>query len=149
MRKKRQKHIAHEFNGSCFWIGYMCPSHKFVQEEEQEKNYIILSKMISNDNYYLLLINEDTNEICIAKLVYISGWVQITKLSSKKVLENKSTFKNWLKDINHEADRYKYMIKYVLTEDGKIELRNTDYREGHNEPCVSIRFKRVWKCFQY
>jgi len=127
----------------------MCPGHKFFQEEQQEKDYIIISKMICNGNYYLLLINEDTNEICIAKLVYSSRWVQITKLSSKKVLENKSTFKNWLKDINHEAGQCNYMIKYVLKEDGKIELRNTDYREGHNDPYVSIQFKRIWKCFQY
>lgn len=137
MRKQRQQRVA-----SYCYLG------NSVEPEESRKRYTIISKMVKDDNYYLLLANEASNEVCIGKAVY-SGYVKVVALSSKKVLKDKDTFKKWLKDINHELSEYKYMVKYVLTEEGKIECRNTDYRCDIKLPRIVHNWHTVYKSFQY
>jgi len=137
MRKQRQQRVARTFNS-----GYS------VEEEESRKRYTIISKMIKNGDYYLLLANENSNEVCIGKAVY-SGYVKVIILSSKKVLEDKVIFRKWLKDINHEMNKYKNMVKYVLTEYGKIECRNTDYRGEYKLPRILHNWDLVYKRFEY
>lgn len=142
MRKQRQQRVARTFNRGYFCLGYS------VEEEERKKRYTIISKMVKNGDYYLLLANENSNEVCIGKAVY-SGHVKVIILSSKKVLEDKVTFKNWLKDINREMNKYGNMVKYVLTEDGVIECRNTDYRGNYKLPRIVHNWDPVYKYFQY
>ena len=143
IRKQRQKCIAGVFK-NCY-IGDSCRRY-FVQPEENEKDYRIISTLKNNKEYYLLLGNVNTDEICIAKFVYTS-WVYLTKLSVKKVLRNKVLFKRWLKDINIKAGESKCMVKYVLRDDGKIEVRNTDYREIRRY--VNPLCQPVYKSFSY
>lgn len=145
MRRQRQKCIAGVFN-YCY-IGSNC-TRDFIQPEENKKDYIIISTLENNNEYYLLLGNVNTDEICIAKFVYTS-WVYLTKFSVKKILRNKVLFKRWLKDINHEAGKCNCMIKYVLSDDGKIEVRNTDYREPHKRRYVNPIWQPVRKYFSY
>lgn len=137
MRKQRQQRVGRTFD-----IGYS------VEEEESRKRYTIISKMVKDDNYYLLLAEETSNEVRIGKAVY-SGYVKVVVLSSKKLLEDNETFKKWIKDINHELNKYKYMVKYVLTEEGKIECRNTDYRYDIKLPRIVHNWHTVYKSFRY
>lgn len=137
MRKQRQQRVGRTFD-----VGYS------VEEEGSSKRYTIISKMVKNDDYYLLLADETSNEVRVGKAVY-SGYVKVVVLSSKKVLADNHTFKKWIKDINHELNKYKYMVKYVLTEEGKIECRNTDYRGDYKLPRIAHNWHTVYKCFQY
>lgn len=144
MRRQRQKDIAGVFK-YCY-IGSIW-SRNFIQPEEKQKDYRIVSKLKNNNEYYLLLGNVNTDEICIAKFIYTMGWVHLTKLSVKKVLRNKVLFKRWLKDINLKAGESKCMVKYVLRDDGKIEVRNTDYREIRRY--INPICQPVYKSFSY
>lgn len=143
MRKQRQQRVEKTLNS-----GYFCLGYSVEEEGSRRRRYTIISKMIKNGDYYLLLANEDTNEVRIGKAVY-DGHVKVVVLSSKRVLEYKATFKNWLKDINHEMNKYKNMIKYVLTEEGKIECRNTDYRENYKLPRIAHNGNAIYKRFYY
>lgn len=137
MRKQRQQRVA-----SYCYLG------NSVETEESGKRYTIISKMVKDDNYYLLLADETSNEVRIGKAVY-SGYVKVVVLSSKKLLVDNETFKKWIKDINHELNKYKYMVKYVLTEEGKIECRNTDYRCDIKLPRIVHNWHTVYRQFQY
>ena len=137
MRKQRQKRLRN----------YFCSGYS-VEIEESMKPYTIIAKMIKDGNYYLLLADEYSREVFIGKAVY-SGYVKVVLLSSKKVLAHKDIFKKWLKDINHEASMHKYMVKYVLNEDGNIECRNTFYRDDYKLPRIIYNLRPIYREFQY
>ena len=69
MRKQRQERVAR-----------YCYLGNSVEAEESRQRYTIISKMVKDDNYYLLLANEASNEVCIGKAVY-SGYVKVTDYS--------------------------------------------------------------------